>query len=624
MSKLARRLTLPAAALLAGACLLAGCGSGDSASNDSKPRVKGTDIGAAPREELRDGGTIRWAVDQFSTQWNLNELDGPAVATATVTNAVMPATFVADDKANLTVDTDYVTSAKVTATEPKQEITYELNPKASWSDGKPITWKDYEAQWKAMRNANGPYLVVSDTGYSSIESVERGADDYEFKVTFKKPFADWQSLWNPLYPASTNSDPKVFNEGWVNKIPVTAGPFKLGSIDKTAKTVTAERDPNWWGKPAKLDRIITRALDSDASVNAFVNGEVDVVDLGGDASNYKRAKGAQNGDVREAAGPDFRHFTLNGTSDNLSDVRVRQAVQAGIDRQAIARADLVGLPWPAVTLGNHFFVNTQAGYEDNSGEFGRYDPDRAKQLLDQAGWVADGAVRKKNGKPLTLRFVIPAGYPVSKQEAELTQAMLAKIGVKVDIVTTPIDAFFDKYVVPGNFDITAFSYAGTPFPISSAEPIYAKPETDKNGEIVVEQNVARIGTDEIDALMAKANATLDFDQARATANEADKGVWEEGHSLTLYQAPQIWGGTQSSRTSARSASRRRSTRTSASASRRRVRPWACGAAARGGDRRRAAHLGADARLDPRAVPGLLRRTSDRVRGHPHRSPRPRS
>ena len=90
--------------------------------------------------------------------------------------------------------------------------------------------------------------------------------------------------------------------------------------------------------------------------------------------------------MRVAGGPDFRHFTFNGTSPNLKDVNVRQAIAMGINRNAITKADLTGLHWPAVTMGNHFFVNTQAGYKDNSGAVGRTTRRRPKQLLDAAGW----------------------------------------------------------------------------------------------------------------------------------------------------------------------------------------------------------------------------------------------
>ena len=138
-----------------------------------------------------------------------------------------------------------------------------------------------------------------------------------------------------------------------------------------------------------------------------------------------------------------------------------------INRQTLARADLTGLNWPPRTMGNHFFVNTQTGYRDNSSPV-RFDPVRARQLLDQAGWRQSGAFRSKGGRQLSLRFVIPAGVAVSRQEGLLAQGMLRRVGVKLDLRTVPENDFFIKYVTPGNFDITPFSWLGTAFPISSA------------------------------------------------------------------------------------------------------------------------------------------------------------
>ena len=523
-------------ALLAVALVVTGCGSASTSTGSAT--LKASDINPQPRDKVKDGGVMNWAIDELPTQWNYNEVDGALDAAFKVEGALMPQLFIADDKANLTVNKDYVTAAKVTSTSP-QVITYTLNQKAKWSDGKPITEQDYAAQWKASRDENGPYLLASSTGYKDIASVEQGKNPYEVVVTFKRPFSEWQSLFSPLYPASANSSPAAFNKGWVNKIPITAGPFKLGNIDQTAKVVTIVRDPKWWGDPAKLDKIVFRALDIDATVSSFANGEVDVADVGPDPSGYKRALGVTGGAVREAGGPDFRHFTLNGTSPNLSDVKVRQAVTVGIDRAVIAKSDLTGLNWPTETMDNHFFVNTQNGYQDNTGDLGKYDPAAAGKLLDAAGWKLNGAFRQKNGKTLVLRFVVPAGVSTSKQEGELVQGMMKKIGVKIDLQTVPSDAFFDKYVIPGNYDITPFSWIGTPFPISSGQAIYINPTKNAKGELQVQENFARIGSAEIDKLMRQANQTLNPQQAIDYINQADKLVWQEGHSLTLYQRPQI-------------------------------------------------------------------------------------
>jgi peptide/nickel transport system substrate-binding protein len=169
-----------------------------------------------------------------------------------------------------------------------------------------------------------------------------------------------------------------------------------------------------------------------------------------------------------------------------------------------------------------------------------YDPARAQQLLDEAGWKLEGNVRMKDGKPLELSMVIPGGITTSRQESELVQNMLGRIGVALKIDVVPSPDFFDKYVQVGQFDFTVFSWAGTPFPISAAKSVYIKPKMNSNGGLDVQQNYARVGSDEIDALFDQATSELDRAKAIEIANRIDKLIWGEVHSLTLYQRPELW------------------------------------------------------------------------------------
>jgi peptide/nickel transport system substrate-binding protein len=181
----------------------------------------------------------------------------------------------------------------------------------------------------------------------------------------------------------------------------------------------------------------------------------------------------------------------------------------------------------------------QTGYQDNSGEVGTYNPDRARQMLDQAGWTLNGDTRMKDGRPLEISFVIPGAVATSRQEAELIQNMLGQVGVKVNIDTVPVGDLFSKYITPGQFDFTVFSWIGTPYPISSSKSIYAKPIPNERGELDVKQNFARVGSDEIDQLFTQASQELDRTKAIAIANQIDALIWQEVHSLTSYQRPEI-------------------------------------------------------------------------------------
>jgi peptide/nickel transport system substrate-binding protein len=496
--------------------------------------VAAYDIAPTPRAGVRDGGTLRLATTEFPTQWNYWHLGGADLDTARVLGALMPWLFRVDQNGRITADPAYLTRAEITRARPRQVVTYDLDPRAHWSDGTPLSYRDFQALWRACRGRDHAYEITSSTGYERIESVTRGMTDQQVVVTFARPFGEWRGLFDPLYPARTIGTPRAWDRAWLNRIPVTAGPFRPERIDRTARTLTIVRDPDWWGPRAKLDRVVFRYLARDAMPGAFAGGEIDAFDAGADAAAYARVRGVGGADVRRAAGPDFSQLTFNGAAPALADVNVRRAVALAIDRRAIARASLSGLDWPVRLLNDHVFVNTQEGYQDGAGALGEYDPGRAARLLDQAGWRSDGPVRRRNGEVLSLRYVYPLSAAASRQNGELTQAMLRRVGVRLELRPVPDSDFFDRYLIPGAFDIAPFSWIAGPFPISGLRPIYGRP---RDGD--PRQNVARIGSPELDAVLDRADGELDPARARHDANEADRMIWAEAHSVTLYQRPEI-------------------------------------------------------------------------------------
>jgi peptide/nickel transport system substrate-binding protein len=500
----------------------------------SAPAANARDINPVPRERLRDGGSFTWPMRQTPTNFNLSEIDGTLLDGLYVIGAFMPVAFKSDSEGTPVWDRDILASEPVLTMTNGQVVTYEINPLAVWYDGTPITWEDFYWQWKANNGTN-----LAANGYEDIGNVERGKDDREVIVTYRRPFADWQSLFSPFYPASTNEDPQVFNDGWVDRPLTSAGPFRFDSFDRTTQTITFVRNEKWWGSPAKVDRLVFRTIDDKAQVDALANGEVDAAPIAADANMYHRAQTIESAELRSAGGPSFRHLTINATSPVLTDVRVRRALAMGIDRAAIARALLGPLGLPPEPLNNHIFVANQRGYRDNSGELGRYDPERAAQLLDEAGWRLEDGVRRKDGQALEIKCVIQSTVQASRQEAELIQNTLARIGVKVNINPVPTNDFFEKYVTPGQFDVTLFAWIGTPYPISSVKSIYANPTRGADGQLSIQQNFARVGSPEIDALFAEANAEFDRDRAIELANQVDALIWQEVHSLPLYQRPEI-------------------------------------------------------------------------------------
>jgi peptide/nickel transport system substrate-binding protein len=515
--------------------VLVSCGgSGGNAATSGPPPLGTINIGAMPAQALREGGTFRWALDLLPVNFNYNQVDGAEFNNVRVIASVVPKLWLAQPDGTVKMNENYLVSATLTSINP-EVVTYTLRDEATWSDGTPMTWLDFRAQWQALNGKNKAFLISSSTGYQNIASVERGKSDKQAVVTFATPFSDWQTIFDPLYPASTNTNPAVFNTGWIQGFPVTAGPFKIAQIDRVAKTITVVRDEKWWGRKPRLDRIIFRSIQRVAQFDSLANNESDYVELGVDVNAFTRAQNTPGVTVRKALAPNFRHITFNGHPGSIvADQQLRIAIQKGINRQAITQA-LIGRIVPNPTpLGNHIYVQGEDGYQDNS-QIISYDPAEASRMLDSLGWARQGqGIRSKNGQQLVLRDVIPTETPQAEQEARQVQQFLGAIGVKVDITPVPSNEFFDKHITPGNFDICHFAWIAVPFPVTNTSSIYGT-----RGE--VQQNFGGIGNDTINNLFDQ--ASREFDPARKIqlANQIDQEIWRTGHSLPLYQRPDVWG-----------------------------------------------------------------------------------
>jgi peptide/nickel transport system substrate-binding protein len=517
--------------LAASALALSACGGGGGA---PPARALGsTDINPQPRDNIRDGGDLRIPLSLLPSNFNYNEVDGPGVDLGSIDDAVLPRMFNSLADGGVAVNTDYLTSAELMSTAP-QVVTYTINPKAVWSDGTPITWRDFQIYWQALNGTNPAYQVAGTNGYSDINSVARGTDDKQAVVTFGKSYGEWKSLFAPLTPASLNSSPAAFNTAWKTSMPVTSGPFSVQSIDQTHKTVTLVRNPKWWGTPAKLNRMIYQYYDTTAMADALANNELDIMGAG-QVDLLRRAQQTPGVAIRSAPGRSSFNITLNGGAGSpLADLPLRQAVAQGINREEITRrmlGQVVPNPSPD---GSHIYAPGQKEYQDNSGVL-PYDPAHAQQVLDQLGWTrpAPNAPRAKAGKPLSLRLVY-ASDPSNTDMAKTVQNELSKIGVTVVLDQVDPSQFFPTYVDRGNFDLALLGWQSTPAPFSDGAGIYEQPLGDN-----VQQNYGRIGSPEIDRLIAQGQAELDDNKRAAIGNQADRLIWQEAHSVVLFALPGI-------------------------------------------------------------------------------------
>lgn len=469
-------------------------------------------------------------------QFNGNAAGGNLADCSTAMGPLLPFYTYFDGNGNVQVNKDYASSVKVSKVKGKQTVTYALNPKAVWTDGKSVTAADFISMWQALNGTNKAFAVISTTGYDKMESVVQGKTKFDVIVTFKETYADWQPMFGALKPVSLTATPEAFNNSWKLAPSPTAGPFIWGGVDNTAKTITVKRNPKWWGDKPYLDQIVFKQLAQAAQIDALLNGEIDYMDVSVDANAVKRVRDDKGKKVRLNTGvsPVFEHLTFGPLEGNAvtSDVAVRQALALALDRQQIATAVLgpiIGKKNAAV-LNNRIFMKGLYCNQDNSGSFGKRDLKAARALLDKAGWtVGSDGVRSKNGIRLSMTAKYPSGFEPRRDIILLSTAMAKEVGIELVPTIVPSADYFVKHITqPANFELAVFAWVGTAYPIASSPNLY------KTGSA---QNFPKISSALVDSLGVRANQILALPKRCELMNQMDKELWKLMPSIPLYQRP---------------------------------------------------------------------------------------
>jgi peptide/nickel transport system substrate-binding protein len=431
--------------------------------------------------------------------------------------------------------TDVPTVANGLLTEDLQTVTFNLLEGVLWSDGEPFTANDVRFTWEwVMDDENAAPLQALWQPISDIEVV----DDLTAIVHYSEPNPSWADAFTGM--GSTVVYPRHILEGGGQEAndafrlnPIGTGPYVVDSFspNDAATFVVNEnyREPNkpffatvslkGGGDPASAARAVIQTGEYDYAWNLAVEPEI-VQDMESDDS-------AGILDVRP--GTSVERININFSDPNtevdgqfsemntphpiLSDDAVRMAMRLGIDRQTIADSFYFGGDLePAVA---NILVGIPAMLSPNQEL--NYDPEAAKQLLEEAGWTGDGT-RSKDGVELKLRYSTTVNQVRQKTQA-VVKSNLEEIGFEIQLEQVDSGIFFDSS--PGNdqsnthfyTDMNMFtSGVGAPPPVAFMVRWYAGPN---NEEIAQKsngwagRNIHRWKNEEYDALYEQAQVESD-------------------------------------------------------------------------------------------------------------------
>lgn len=529
--KLAQRWLASAAVvtLSFAGCSKADTTTGSGSKGSDTTATTGNDINAKDVKDIGEGGTLRLANNAYPANWNVNTSDGNEENTINIDEAINPYLVMYTGDGKVIPNPEYVVRMEKKSDSPLT-VEYELKPGLKWSDGTAMDYKSIENAFKYLDGTHKEYQIASSEGYNKVSGIKQGANAQTAVVTFKENYADWQGLFTVI-PDAMVKDAKTFNSGSIDKPMVTGGPFKIEKLDPQNKTVSLIPDPAWTGTKPKLARILWTTIESPAATaTSYKNGQLDSVETKVPAVYTVVKDMVGNGSVlRKAPAPSWTHFTLNGAKGRaLSDVKVRQAIQRGINREEVFQSVNAVMPYPKdmPPLNNHVLTTNQEGYKDNSGDYAKYDPEAAKKILTDAGYTMTNGLATKDGKPLKASFVYNDGSKTWGAVLPVLQEQMKAIGVTVEVQKVPPTDLFSKYVIPGQFDMTGFGWNGNPF-LSSGDAIWKS---------TGEQNFGKTGNAEIDALVDKAAKETDPAQRLTEINEYDAKLWEQAGTIPLWQS----------------------------------------------------------------------------------------
>ena len=529
-----RKLAKLASLLLTGAMIasLTACGSSDSGSstgtdNAAETETATQDSGAAPTEAAEGEKIINVGVTSSLGGINPFVIDQTEINKYAVDLMFLPLVELDKDS-----NFQYMLADSVT-TEDNINFVVHIDDAATWSDGQPVT--AYDLEYTVLRLAspvvnNTTLMLYAFEGTTDEGFVEEGTtsmagltvlDDKTLQFTSKYPMS--LTTFNNTYGRYLRALPKhvieqfseeeLLTADWFNHPDVIDGPFLLTDYDAD-HYISYVANENYFKGAPKLDKLNIKIVDGSQVYAGLQSGEIDITQLTMTSipeTDYESIEKLEN--VKAVYGSPITNQSAFIQTANIPDARVRQALVYAIDRQQLVDQLLKGNG--EVIDG---FVSSASPYYDSSIEPLPYDPEKAKALLEEAGW--DGSQ--------TLRFYVWSGDTTFVNGAQILAAQWAAVGINVEITTLDLASMMS---VAGStdYDIMAVQYTYAP----------VDPYPDVAWLLSGEGSWTGYAADEINAALEDTQTTTDVEQLKADYAVVDKKVQEDVPMFSVYVISQM-------------------------------------------------------------------------------------
>lgn len=422
------------------------------------------------------------------------------------------------------------------------DLTYTIRAGAAWGDGTPVSTRDVLFTWEVGRHPQAG--VAGLEFYRQLPKVSVH-DDRRFTLHFAKLTYAYNAI-NDFRLMPAHLERPVYAHGAAEyrhrtlylTAPTTPGlwfgPYRVARATPGAE-ILLEPNPTWWGDKPAFKRILVKAIENTAALEATIlAGGVDMIagELGlkiDQALGFEKRHAARFV-VTFKPGLVYEHIDLMLDNPALADKRVRRALLHALDRQALTQQLFEGRQAPAKT-----FVNPLDWVHDGALPPHAFDPARAKALLAEAGWTpgADGIRRNAEGKTLRLELMTTAGDRNRELVQQALQSMWRQVGIDVPLRNQPPRVFFGETVSRRKFDAMAmFAWVSAPesVPRSSLHSGHIPSPANNWGG----QNYTGFRNAAADDLIERIEVELDRPARQALWHRLQAVYAEELPSLPLY------------------------------------------------------------------------------------------
>ena len=368
-------------------------------------------------------------------------------------------------------------------------VIFHLKQGIHFSDGRELTARDVKFTYDSIRSPSS--LSPKEGGLAELKSVD-APDDHTVVFTTRRPYAPALEMGMlGIVPEGIPSPAR--GEGLS---PPGTGPFRMTRYVRD-DAAWLDRNP-YRPAPAGSPAGIVFKVVPDATVRALelLEGVCDVAPNDIEPEVLPYLLGNTNLSLNQAPGTRYIYLTFNFRNPQLRDLRVRRAIAYAIDRKAIVNSFLRG----TARIATGMLVPENWAY-DGKVKVYDYDPDKARRLLDEAGYRA-GA-----GGMRDLKFIYKT-TPEGGRLAEVIQAMLARVGIRIEIRSNEWATFYND-LTRGNFDLASSRWIGVNDP-SHYYLTFESTMVPPRG-----MNRGAYSNPEMDALDEQGIATIDPSQRRA-------------------------------------------------------------------------------------------------------------